>query len=255
MLADKNGRFSLEDIDLGLESTITVGAEKYTDMNQPIHDYTQNMVVYLYSNNGFRQPMGGAGGGIDEVVEMEEDMPMRDIEAFDDMDFALAPVEVQAAPRRERARAKGKGAMKKAKAPMRARAAGPRDQGKLGLAKNDARIADIATKAEAMPGIEPQEHRKDEKQKNKEQGILAADDASGTEEAEKAFAGQAVDNRFNAIVLADKMAIEAQQQGAKYYRAREFAAPVYADQQGEAPHAAKRTDFRENNLLEPRSEG
>lgn len=246
-IADKSGIFTIDQLDLALDQSLIVTADKYNQNNPAVMDYNQNLMVYLYPTAYYPQqmPMGGAGGDWDAaedeapvmleavVVKAQRNQPMRAMNA--------APVPKMAMGA---ARAEGKGdakGMEMRKAPAMDR----RDVPKLENAQVNA--------AFAMPmdddGIEPQRHDPDPKQKEEPKGDLVNFKDIDRELDGDIAAGKALDNRANAIMAWDKKAAEIQQQGPRFHRARQFAAPAYASTENVAPD--KRTDFRQTIFWEP----
>jgi alpha-2-macroglobulin-like protein len=252
-LTDKEGRFAIDQLDLGLDNSLIVSADKYQEQRPGVADYSQNVTVYLYPANQYRQmPMGAVeDDGWDDMggAEAEEVQVLGNVR----MEVAAAPKpRALAVPvQRMNAPAGGKNNMKAgegkamAKEAMRAPVATKGVQVNEVLNKADFK-KDIAMDDD---GIEPQPRDRDPKQK----GDPKADHiAAVTEEDE--LNGELMDivvadNRAGLILMEDQKAIQIQQQQAQYYRARQFAAPVYAGAAYVAPD--KRSDFRQTIFWEP----
>jgi hypothetical protein len=235
-LTDKEGKFAIDHLDLGLDNSLIVTADKFTEQHPGIADYNQNLVVYLYPQNqgrflemGAAEDEGGWDGAGDVMVAEKAPRMAQN---------GVAMARPTAAPMRRmdamagKADMKGAGAMKEAKVATKA----PEMQAlKKAVALED-------------DGIEPQPHDPDPKQKGQPQpdGIALLDnekDRTGED------VGNVLDGRAGLIALQDKMVEEVKNQQAQYYRARQFAAPVYGGTAYVAPD--KRSDFRQTIFWEP----
>lgn len=256
---DKNGRYILEGLDLATDRTINVQANNYAQQNQSLIDYNQNQTFTLYPNQGAIE-LGAVKLLGNRIEVVQEDAMAMNPAPVQEMDM-VGGRPGKARPNRA---GNGFGKMQKAKAPMAAR---NKDDVKRDA---NAPIMDALeeVEAEAMPednfdfggdmadaedmddGIEPKERRFDEKQKGEPgMGDLANEIGGENAPAGGAFAtGMVADNRMAWIMANDKNVQG--QEPATYYRAREFAAPVYTGKDAEAPHTG-RTDFRETVYWNP----
>lgn len=268
LLADKNGRFQIDNFDLSRGTQLTVSADDYAVVNQPVTGYNQNTVIYLYNNNA----AFGWGGGIEaddfaEVAEVEEfdmegaDMPMRAMDMPQkEMLMAGAPVQMNAVERRGNAGKKGKrpGARNKM-----FEAQNEPVEGFLAVAVEE-KVAVQQNQDPAMIVVEGQKDKNNEvlmnldgleKEEEKKINDPKPDAATGANlilaDAEIAgnanglvMAGEVVDFRWQQMANADQNAIAAP----VYYRSREFAAPVYKSTKS-SPE--QRTDFRSTLYWNP----
>jgi hypothetical protein len=76
-ITDKEGRFTLKNLDLSELVTLEIKASGYNSQNTVIAEYNDNMQVYLYDTKSYGEmeyeramPMGGAGRGINNVPQM-----------------------------------------------------------------------------------------------------------------------------------------------------------------------------------------
>lgn len=254
---DKNGRYILEGLDLATDRTINVQAKNYTQQSQSLVDYNQNQTFALYSSQQAEIVELGAVRIQAEAMEVELDEVHAMAAPIQQMDVVVA----RAGKGRRKRAGNGLAKMKKANRPMAARnkdfakmeeaapvAEQPLVEGVEELL-DDNFNADFAD-AEDMDGIEPKENRADEKQKGEPgMGDLANEIGGENTPAGGAFAtGMVADHRMGKIMANDKNVQG--QEPATYYRAREFAAPVYTGKDAEAPHTG-RTDFRETVYWNP----
>lgn len=230
MLTDANGRFRLEGLDITQNPEISVGGGDYQETKYPLTSYTESLTYYVTPKIAVRQDNNF--WGVEEA--MDEDIAM---EAPAEADFGGVEhneVVVQRAAGVKR----NKGGAFKRKA-----MAAP------GVMNNRARnipqpavAAVVAANGDLnnADGIEPQPDLfKDKKEEAKaDLGGLMDKEIMVLEEE------KVVDDRFKALEVGERMAIKNAEAGPVYYRAREFAAPVYKDRSGEAPHADARNDFR-----------
>ncbi len=254
-LTDKEGHFAIDQLDLGLDNSIIVTADKYQEQRPGVADYNQNLMVYLYPANMYRQmPMGAAedDGGFDMVnEEAEMDRPVqKGVVLFGAAGNARpAAVGAPAPVMRKMAMAEGKADLKTA-APARMmgkEAAKAPVQTKVATEVAATKATEKKNIAMDDDGIEPQDRNPDQKQKGDPKGDRMANfEEDGDANLRDAIV---VDNRAGLIMLADDEAAENQQQAVQYYRARQFAAPVYAGAAYTAPD--KRTDFRQTIFWEP----
>lgn len=247
-IADKTGRFTIDQMDLALDQSLIVTADKYNQTTPAVYDYNQDVMVYLYSTHyyGYFNQEAPAMGG----AEMEMDMA-------EERGVMLNEVQVAAVPRGAGGKGNAKMAMR-APAPMAAapvamnrQAKAPEVAGNREKAKAEVlgeKKAKAMDRALADDGIEPQPHDPDPKQKHEPKGDLMAMKDEKARDGDF-IDGIVADGRMGAILLQDQEVLKHQQQAAQYYRARQFAAPVYAGKEYVAPD--KRTDFRQTLFWEP----
>lgn len=274
LLADKDGRFQINNFDLTKSNLITVTADDYTAVNQPVAGYNQNNVVYLYNNNA----AFGWGGGIDdmdmaEIVEEEGDwggaevmdapdeaMPMRA------MDMPVVNNAVAAVPmERNRANRNQGLKMAKGKAPGKKRLEAqndPMEDAKFEIAEQK-NFGDLNKMAADELVVDRKDNFKDvdseldgiEKEQEKKINdhtpdpvtgalVIVADSIAANGDVGFLMAGEVADFRWNALNNADQQA----QQGPTFYRAREFAAPAYTSTKSSTE---QRTDFRSTLYWNP----
>lgn len=236
-IADKTGRFTIDQMDIALDRNLIVTADKYTQTTPAVNDYNQDVLVYLYPSQygHINQQMMGAGG--DDMGGMEE----RAVE----MDQVVV-----AAERRQPARAiNGAAPMMKARPVPMAAMDNAKAPAKEVMREAKKGKAEDMKMVMAEPGIEPQPNDPDPKQKNEPKADqLAMKDLENERDGDFAD-GVVADGRANLILLQDKAAADIQAQPAQYHRARQFAAPVYAGKDYVAPD--KRSDFRQTIFWEP----
>jgi len=246
LLADKDGRFNIDNFDLSKTNTLTVTADDYTVMTPTVPGYNQNMVVYLYPGNQ-NQFLGGAWG--DEMLEAED--AVEEVAAFngavmaldDDMDFAMAapPAPKVAKPRMRNKRFKADIAEKEA-APFNA----------LKGKDMKAQEAPAMDQLNPMEGIEREEEQKVNDPAPDPIGLRDAEIMEAGELANNQdgllVAGNVEDNRLAFAWIMDKNALAQQQQGPVYYRSRSFSAPKYKASES---RPAQRTDFRSTLYWNP----
>jgi hypothetical protein len=250
-LADKGGKFTIDQMDLALDRNLIVTADKYGQMNPAVMDYNQDVIVYLYPiQYGYLEGAGDgafddfAGGAEEEAMELDNVVIAQPRREMRNAGAANAPMMMKAADRPMPLGAAGN-AKAAAKAPM---AAPVRDMNRPDVAEKK-RKAEDRNIALADPGILPQPHDPDPKQKNEPKADqVAMKDLENGRDGDFED-GIAADERMNAIFAADKIAAEIQAQPAQYHRARQFAAPVYAGKEYVAPD--KRSDFRQTLFWEP----
>jgi alpha-2-macroglobulin-like protein len=247
-LTDKEGKFAIDQLDLGLDNSLIVTADKYSEQRPGVVDYSQNVAVYLYPAN-YRQvqvmdedDFGGAEMEAEELgaVDVVAAAPARGAggvnRAMAVRPMAVAPIAKPAATGKEVMRPEGKATVKAATKTEATATKGVRLDAKK----------DLAT---PLDGIEPQHKGPDPKQKGepKADGNIAMNgEKNGDNDFEN---GVIADERMGNIMLQDKAAADLQQQAAQYYRARQFASPVYAGAAYIAPD--KRSDFRQTIFWEP----
>ncbi len=242
-IADKSGKFTIDQMDIALDRTLIVTAEKYTQMTPAVNDYNQDVLVYLYPTQyGYLQQMQGAAMGDDfggaeeeqavDVVVAQRKMPMRAINGG--VPMANKGMVAQPAPM-------GAAGNVKAVERMPAKEFAAAKDEKKGKADNFNAVL-------AEPGIEPQPHDPDPNHRNEPKGDAMAELKNLDRDADFED-GIVADLRMNNIRLADQQAEDLKAQPAQYHRARQFAAPVYAGKDYVAPD--KRSDFRQTIFWEP----
>ncbi|MCB9233896.1 MAG: hypothetical protein H6581_19725 [Bacteroidia bacterium] len=229
---DKEGKFTIKGLDLSQPVNLMASARDYSPVSQNVIDYNENLRLYIYGTNGM---MYGAtksvttkanrGGGVRNADFMMQDPGMAPMdEAVVDMPMGINQQEVLAAREqnvRFKEAPKAEAKMKDAKVPM----AAPRELEKKVMVDNleDMQNLDLMVEEEA--------------------GEMAPDmdanfdaDIQVMDERDQIFMG-------NKNLEAGRIA----QPVAGYYRAREFAGPVYEENhsEGGAPYSPEmRTDFR-----------
>jgi len=215
---DENGRFIFNKLDLSKPETFTVSATNYGAQNQYVYNYGQNVVYYLYGNNyGYSYPTGSSSN----LREME----------MEDVASSQAPMVNGGA---------GMGNMVNDKRIME----GPKDQGKKvrSVAMNKPGKSNFFANAEKAPAPPPV---MDAPMKQKEEQDVMKKDRKkdGELKNENHLAKiKVADNRMDRLEM-DGEDIDANQQlnaGQVYYRAKQFAAPIYDKQET----VTERTDFR-----------
>ncbi len=249
-LTDKEGRFHMDQLDLGLDNALIVTADKYQEQRPGVAGYNQNVAVYLYPTNQNRfQDFGGAE---EEGIEMDraEFRP------------AMAAQPMFAAPGVANNGAAGAVRMKNvdvvATGKTATKAAMPRNEAKDAMKGAAApkptkalEVADVQADEFMMledDGIEPQPHDPDPKQKGEPKADGIAMENKKERDGDVAT-GEAMDLRAGLLLQQDANALAIQNQPAPFYRARQFAAPVYGGAAYVAPD--KRTDFRQTVFWEP----
>ena len=206
---DKEGKFYFKYVDLAEGNQILASAKSYGDQQFGLAGYGTDNHFSLYDNRRNNWGWGGKGVEIDEMMVLEAE----------DGDWDAAPQE--------------KGMIQNRNFPQAKRR--PDDQPKpVGINKlMPPAPADVKTKAD--PKKDAIEVNQQEKQGKK---VLAQ------KELEKFEAGAAIDRRFADEEEFAGLEGPAQPVVPVFYRARQFAAPLYADASAEAPGGALRTDFR-----------
>lgn len=261
LLADKNGVFTIDQLDLGIDNMLNIAAENYTASNQPVTDYNQNLVFYLYPTNGGWGFEDDDWGGDEEIAEMavEEEPAMLEGAGWGDAmgnggalneDPPVAAVKVMAGADLD---------MAAAPAAVPARDRGRRAAGKKMEARNKDIVAfnqpvqlkeeqNVALDQVVADGIEPREHPDEVNQKPQPEIIIAQQDEIMDAEEEKVAMGKIMDNRQEIFWNMDAKADKNAEAGPQFYRAREFAAPVYGTT---TSTPANRTDFRSTLYWNP----
>ncbi len=247
-LADNKGRFTLDQLDLGKDKNLIVSASKYGQANQAIVDYGENTIVYLYPKNVRNQF---------DVVEDEEVMDDMDIDMAGGAEPMVQEMAVMAAPRPRPMYAKGnqnvramrnKDVANAPKKRMKAATKTPAPIAKPAVAENMKNEIAMKEVINLEDGIEPQPLPVDNHPVAGPIGNLQERDefevASGKAAEEKVG-----DMRAGFLMAQDREAELLAKQKAKYYRAREFAAPVYGGVGYVKPN--KRSDFRETVYWNP----
>ncbi|HEY4798547.1 MAG TPA: MG2 domain-containing protein, partial [Bacteroidia bacterium] len=207
---DENGKFSLNKVDLTEAKNLFVSASNYGSQNYPVYDYEQNKVMYLYGHNayyGYYPKSASTKGGGGWGKRAEEPMD-----------------EVMAAPMENIAALAGMADEQKQEhvqqEPMR-------------FKKDKTRVDDNS------------------KLKNEEEKKNQNAEVTSQSKAEKKGKIAMNDNRDRRLRAGDDLLELDQkvipQNAVVYYRAKQFAAPVY--KQGEFPE--QRTDFRSTIYWNP----
>ncbi|MFM2376394.1 MAG: hypothetical protein RLZZ165_1491, partial [Bacteroidota bacterium] len=230
-LADNSGEFTIDRMDLALDHNLIVKADKYGQGNPAVHDYNQDLVVYLYPNQypAYLEEAGEEFGGKEDMVKEAGQAPVRRPVPMGGAGRVKAALDAPAAPAMA-------GKMEAGRAEM------TRDAKKGRAVMLDNVLAD--------DGIEPEPHDPDPGHRNEPKGDqLNRVDGEKDAIAAEIAAGLVADPRMGAIAGQDKDAEELQQQQARFHHARQFAAPVYAGTDYVAP--GKRSDFRQTLFWEP----
>jgi len=210
---DGNGKFIFNKLDLSSPVRLTYTADGYTAQSQPLNNYSQSLVMYLYDKNYYSRyayssgspddmnipaaaPMGGAGG---RGVELREEK-MRNVE--DEAEMLPKP-----APNKKHAENKS---------------------GKM-----------------ARAAAAPAEH---ENQKAEEGNLKAKDKKQNNAPANANVLARAGDDRDRRFRQADSQRVAIPVAvTVVYYRTRQFPSPAYAKE--ETPET--RTDFRNTIYWNP----
>lgn len=235
MLADKEGKFALQGLDLGMANSLNVTADGYNPTQQPLNDYNGQMAVYLYPT-AVTYHWGNQAQVADAnvAVELNEVMVVKAAPA--------APVRQRAVANKAAGKAAPAPEMKKMKADKEADFAPVME---IPMEVEEERMdAPMVDNLRDDDGIEPMPK---EKQLPDPKNPLGEEQARDQNQGGE-LAGFVMDNRFGRIVAMDSIVMAQQAQPAKYHRAREFAAPVYGAG-SKAP--ATRTDFRETLYWNP----
>jgi hypothetical protein len=207
---DDKGNFTIKKMDLSEAKNLFVDASGYNQQQYQVNDYNQNLAYYLYPqyNNKYPRTTATKSAGWWNVPQAGVGNAM-----VEDMAAASEVAVMDKVERNENA---------------------PR---KFAHAKNDkvpAPDANKLKKEEDQKQVASQNAEKDNKDEAKKRGKIAMGDDR--------------DNRFRANEEMDEAGEKNVQQNAVvYYRAKQFAAPVY--KQGEYPE--QRTDFRSTIYWNP----
>jgi hypothetical protein len=209
---DEYGRFIFNKIDLTQPETFTVSANNYTAAQQYVNAYGQNVVYYLYGNNygyyNYPSSVSGSGGGFNNVPN--DDAPMKQME----MEDMVVNNEVQV-----------KEHMKKA--PVMA----PKKSG---------------GKSNMNEGPMGQNFKMDEDKKKEDKDLDANKQDNSKDQHERKDMKIKVGDLRSLRLSADSISNvngepdEQNMSGTVYYRAKQFAAPVYDKQE----QVEQRSDFR-----------
>ncbi len=255
LLADKDGRFQINNFHLDGANFLTVVADDYTAVNQPVTAYNQNTVVYLYNQNA---AFGWGGNDFGDVMELEEDADWGGADGEADVVMRAMDMPVAAAPPIVEEKRNQPMKMANVKAPGRKRLEGQQaplqdakfEVAEMNIAVIDEVVADrkdnfkeVATK---FDGIEREQEKKinDHEPDPVVGGLVMMADSIVAIGNGFAATGEVKDFRWAAMNNADQNA----QQGPAFYRAREFAAPVY---NATKSTPEQRTDFRSTLFWNP----
>ncbi|MEM0998639.1 MAG: MG2 domain-containing protein [Bacteroidota bacterium] len=272
---DKNGRYVLSGVNLAVDRSLSVTANNYYNATQGLVGYSQNQSFALYPNRndilingGVAPPQVGEIAVIGQVRRNE----------VENAAVALDNVQIKGRAdlnrNRVRRNKKAKEMPRPGKAEMLPPPPAPVAEEVEEVPLDDDDFTDVdgefvdeivaieledteLEKAAEEPavfldGIEPKEDRRDKDLPGKpERGQM--EQMGGKKRAAPATVatGKVQDMRFAAIAANDRAAQKAGP--AVFYRAREFAAPVYTGKDAEAPHGG-RTDFRETVYWNPNVE-
>jgi hypothetical protein len=207
---DENGRFIFNRLDLTSPVTLSYSANGYVAQAQHIADYNQNLTMYLYDNNYYKKYYGS----VPSSTSIPMEAPMADMAgngvAVNDNEFA----EVKFEKKRDENR-RGKGEDKKPMLPRKkSEHSGPVDlkSKDLDVVKENANKSIVAFK-----------------QQDERAGFFMGDDLLMEEEG-----------RIRQQFVQPQV----------YYRAKEFAAPVYDKQE----NVEVRNDFRNTIYWNPNIE-
>ena len=234
VVSDKGGYFMLEGLDIAKDNRLVVSAAKYGNNQQAFLDYNANMQIALYPEFVAPRPLPAMkemverrGGGGKGRVARNRPMKLKEV-------FAAEPLDMRAEVVDEVAVMDDLEDMD--------------FEEMMDVGEEKTPLKDIEQVNLLMDGIEPRDHKADNKQKGEPGNGMLANLEKNENEADHVFGGLVIDNRFKAIMQADSM-VQGNQL-ALYYRARAFAAPVYTGNDAEAPHTG-RTDFRETVYWNP----
>ncbi len=225
---DDNGKFIFNKLDLTTPVTLTYSAWGYAAQAQYIQNYQQGMTMYLYDNNYYNRyyniPSASSNASradVDDLMAIPEDAPMGGGEG------KMA--------RNERAPLKHADARGNKKTPLGQKAGKPGD-GKAPMKEVAVNGQNIVLLAEvAKLAVDKSEKKVDRDQKM---------DVKSKDARLEKF------RKVEEMELDEEQANINQQQLMVYYRAREFAAPVYNKQET----VETRTDFRNTIYWNPNVE-
>lgn len=232
---DKEGRFTIDNLDLGLDNVLSVEAEGYATQQQTVASYIPNLRFNLYNPNA----IGGwddwaeddADGAVAMDFEMAEEAPVR----------ALNDVQVlaQAAPPPPK--------MARAEV-VRADKAQPKRKLRNKAIPMPEEVVEQKEVNRPVPveGIEKEE-KLAERQQQGFPGQEQAPEMDLKNFDQLAVAGNVEDNRFGLLMARDTIAMMNGIAGPQFYRAREFEEPTYTS----TVTPAKRTDFRSTIYWNP----
>lgn len=216
--ADENGKFIFNKLDLYSPVTLTYSATDYATQAQYVYNYNQNLMMYLYNNNYYKNYYGYnvvPSSSVSKVAEM--DMMANEVAGamiVDDM-------------------------VKREEAPKRSL-----------KVKNDkvafAPVVENKNNNELKPNVvvNQKENLKKDGKGELAKSIVADERMNAFGKAAKQQRNRADDGLFD-------MDFEQQQQAVvSYYRAREFASPVYDKEE----NVEMRTDFRNTIYWNPKVE-
>ncbi|MFY9309880.1 MAG: MG2 domain-containing protein [Bacteroidia bacterium] len=209
---DENGKFIFNKLDLTTPVNLTYRADGYGPQTQYIQNYNQDLVVYMYDNNYYNRYYGVPSRASRNGAVMEEAIPEASF-------AAVGALDDQAEKQMEIPKASNKKAKAAALPPVApVKDVVKRDERKKEGAQKENLAANAVVKAEAF----------DARFFNGDKKIAMDDEFDGD-----------IDGR-----------LQQQQLIQVYYRAKEFAAPVYDKQE----NVETRTDFRNTIYWNPNIE-
>lgn len=209
---DENGKFIFNKLDLTTPVNLTYSANGYAAQTQYIQNYNQELMVYLYDDNYYNRYYGYSKSARSSVVEM--DMVMEEA-----LPASMA------------------GAVMNEEQPVRKREEAPRASKK---AREGAMRMPPVPPVKDIAKVEAQKPMKDVIADS--QATPAISDNRFSNNAERRKARDADDELFD--VALQRQAVQV------YYRAKEFAAPIYDKQE----NVESRTDFRNTIYWNPNVE-
>jgi hypothetical protein len=233
---DDNGKFIFNKLDLSAPVSLTLTKDKYTQYVQPVINYSENQIFYLYPSNygAYYNYYRGDGGGGMGKAERRVDMAEMVLAPMAVALVALDKVELKAMePNEER--------------PMkRALAKAKRDEEKDGKKAGVTRVNAQMQNNNIIVANAYQEATKPEKNV-KEKALKHVVAHENDNRYQRFRAADTIGDLENNEGIADK---QAHQASILYYRARQFAAPVYYKQE----NVETRTDFRNTIYWNPNVE-
>lgn len=210
--SNENGKFIFNKLDLTTPVNLTYRADGYGTQTQYVQNYNQELLVYMYDNNYYNRYYGAP------ARSSQNELMVEDAAVPDEASFAAGAAEEKFEKRKEDA---PKASSKKQKAGALSPAPRLKD-----IAKNEEQKKQVAVIEEETEGSKVKAEAFDRR--------FARD-----EEME-------LDKNDDGLFLAGKQ----QQLVQVYYRAKEFAAPVYDKQE----NVETRTDFRNTIYWNPNIE-
>ena len=219
---DENGKFIFNKLDLSKPETFTVSALNYNPQNQYVYNYGQNVVYYLYGNNYYNKYAYPSSST--RSLDMDED--------------ALAPSQAPIVNG-----GAGMGDMERDAKVMK-KMEGPKDNGKpkksVAMNKPQEHAGFFANNVKAPvppPVVDAKLQREQQKEKKEKKGEELKNNSNHLAKFKVA------DARMDRLAMGEDEMDGNQQNwnGAQvYYRAKQFAAPIYDKQET----VTERTDFR-----------